>query len=62
MTYRELLQFLTNLERTNDVRLDERVIVYLKDTGDYYKGDIVEFDGDDIISPSSLFIMAEDWQ
>ena len=49
------------LERTNDVRLDERVIVYLKDTGDYYKGDIVEFDGDDIISPSSLFIMADDW-
>lgn len=61
LTYKELLDFLLELKASNDERLHDTVVVYNSQDGEYYPADVVEFNGDDILSDGHLFIMAVDW-
>ena len=61
MTYKELLDYLLQLNYEKDARLEDTATVYNCADGEYYPAEIVEFTGDDILDDGTLFIMAKDW-
>lgn len=63
MTWRELMDFLNTLAIRSDPRLDDRVIVYNSNDGEYQPADVVEFndENDPIMSSNQLFIFSHEW-
>lgn len=63
MTWRELFSFLRKLEKVDDPRLDDRVIVYDIATGDTNPCDVMETNEKDnpITSDNQLVLMMYDW-
>ena len=63
MKWIELLDYLKKLEAAKDPRLEETVVVYSTNEGEYYPGEVMEFNeaDDEFIANNQLFIMTFDW-
>lgn len=60
-TWRDLLDTLKTMESNNDHRLDDTVTVHVPECDEYYRGLLLEYEGDDILDNGHLFITTVNW-